>query len=199
MGYSSVRCQPFKTITDHRNLVYYSTRRKLPEGLMRWAELLSPYTFTIHYRPGKEGTQPDVLSRREQDMPKDQEDERSTYRDTVLLEPKRVRGFPEANKIAIKPILRVRPPYPSHPGNILRAPPAPPDGPAIGDLMKTAKSEDSHLKQVAGSITRRDRSFPSNLGITVQMAECTVDEDWDVTWRERKWVPASEQLRTRIL
>lgn len=31
------------------------------------------------------------------------------------------------------------------------------------------------------------------------MAECTVDDDGDVTWRERKWVPANEQLRTRIL
>lgn len=101
---------------------------------MRWAELLRRYSFTIHYRPGKEGTQPDVLSRREQDMPKDQEDERFTYWDTILLKPNRVRGFPEVNKIAINPILRVRPPNPSHPSNILRAPPAHSDGPAISDL-----------------------------------------------------------------
>jgi hypothetical protein len=51
---------------------------------MRWTEELSKYNFHISYRSGKEGTQSDILSRREQDMFKN-EDSRYTHREMLLL------------------------------------------------------------------------------------------------------------------
>lgn len=35
---------------------------------MLWAQEMGEFNFGISYRPGKEGIQPEVLSRREQDM-----------------------------------------------------------------------------------------------------------------------------------
>jgi hypothetical protein len=75
----------FKIITDHKNLEYFMTTRSLSERQVRWSHFLSQFTFTIAYRPGKLGGLPDALTRREQDLPEGQEDERLTYRRQQLL------------------------------------------------------------------------------------------------------------------
>ena len=60
-------------ITDHRALEYFMTSKNLTARQARWAELLSQYSFQIKYRPGKQNTSADALSRREQNTgPQDQ-------------------------------------------------------------------------------------------------------------------------------
>ena len=54
---------------------------------MRYSLTLSRYNFTIIYRPGKQGGLPDALTRREQDLPQDAEDERLTWRKMRLIKP----------------------------------------------------------------------------------------------------------------
>lgn len=78
--------QSFEVISDHRNLRYFTTLRRLTERQMRWADFLSKFNFTITYRAGKSNVRADALSRREQDMPKE-EDPRITHRIRRLLEP----------------------------------------------------------------------------------------------------------------
>lgn len=86
----------FKVITDHRNLLYFSTRRRLNERQMRRMEELSHYNFTTAYRPGKEGGVPDALSRRDQDMPS-AGDERLRHREVKLLPPDVFDNWAEIN------------------------------------------------------------------------------------------------------
>lgn len=81
----------FRIITDHRNLRYFATLRRLTERQMRWADVLSRYDFTLEYRPGKLAVRPDALSRREQDMPKEG-DERLQFREKRLLDPEVFKG-----------------------------------------------------------------------------------------------------------
>ena len=47
-------------------------------------EILSQYNIKIEYRPGKEGGKPDALTRREGDLPKNN-DERIKQRERILL------------------------------------------------------------------------------------------------------------------
>ena len=82
----------FEVVTDHQNLTYFTKTRKLKERQMRWAEELSRFNFTIRYRPAREGTMPDVLSRRDQDMPVGADD-RYAHREAVLLRPEMIKGF----------------------------------------------------------------------------------------------------------
>ncbi|GME30926.1 uncharacterized protein ACHE_31418A, partial [Neofusicoccum parvum] len=42
----------FKIVTDHKNLEYFTTVRRLTERQMRWQLILSRFNFTIAYRPG---------------------------------------------------------------------------------------------------------------------------------------------------
>ena len=86
-----ISVQKFRIITDHRNLRYFATLRRLTERQMRWADILSRYDFTLEYRPGKLAVRPDALSRREQDMPREG-DERLRFREKRLLNPEIFKG-----------------------------------------------------------------------------------------------------------
>src|ERR1700735_5873814 len=55
----------FKILTDHKNLRYFTTLRRLTERQMRWASTMSRFNFTITYRPGAQAPRPDALSREE--------------------------------------------------------------------------------------------------------------------------------------
>jgi hypothetical protein len=81
----------FEVWSDHKNLEYFYKKRQLSERQVRWAEVIARYNFNITYRPGKEAVVPDVLSRRDQDMPADESDERLAGRCFQLLKPQRSR------------------------------------------------------------------------------------------------------------
>jgi len=50
--------------SDHKNLLYWTTTKKLHGRLIRWSETMSAYNFRIHYVKGKENGRADALSRR---------------------------------------------------------------------------------------------------------------------------------------
>jgi hypothetical protein len=52
---------------------------------MRWQIFLSWFNFKLVYRPRSQAFRSNALSRQPQDMPKDRNDDRLTYRDRVLL------------------------------------------------------------------------------------------------------------------
>ena len=43
---------PIMVYSDHKNLSYFTTTKKLNRQQVRWAELLASYNFQIHYRKG---------------------------------------------------------------------------------------------------------------------------------------------------
>jgi hypothetical protein len=77
----------FEIFTDHKNLEYFMTTRKLSERQMRWSLVLSRFNFKITYVTGASNAQADALSRRDQDMPKDAQDERLQERNIQLIKP----------------------------------------------------------------------------------------------------------------
>ncbi|KAI0992264.1 hypothetical protein K3495_g15922, partial [Podosphaera aphanis] len=77
--------EPFLILSDHKNLRYFMSTRKLSERQVRWSQLLSQFNFRLKFRSGKEAGRPDALSRRPQDMPKDEDDPRLKEREFQLL------------------------------------------------------------------------------------------------------------------
>jgi hypothetical protein len=61
------------------------TTRKLSERQVRWFLTFSQFRFQLKFRAGKKAQRPDVLSKREQDMPGEKEDERFKNRINQLL------------------------------------------------------------------------------------------------------------------
>jgi hypothetical protein len=56
--------QPFEIWTDHKNLEYFMTARKLNRRQARWSLELADYDFILRHRPGQLNKKADLLSRR---------------------------------------------------------------------------------------------------------------------------------------
>src|SRR3979490_2862242 len=54
----------FEIWTDHKNLEYFWTSKKLNRRQARWSLYLSRFNFTLHHRPGRSMGKGDALSRR---------------------------------------------------------------------------------------------------------------------------------------
>jgi hypothetical protein len=54
----------FEIWTDHKNLEYFTTTKKLNRRQARWSLELSEYDFALIHKPGKQHAKTDVLSRR---------------------------------------------------------------------------------------------------------------------------------------
>ncbi|KAL3969834.1 glutaminyl-tRNA synthetase [Sarotherodon galilaeus] len=55
--------QPFIVWTDHKNLAYLRTAKRLNARQARWALFFTRFNFSISYRPGSRNVKPDALSR----------------------------------------------------------------------------------------------------------------------------------------
>uniref|UniRef100_A0A8C6PAB7 Gypsy retrotransposon integrase-like protein 1 n=3 Tax=Nothobranchius TaxID=28779 RepID=A0A8C6PAB7_NOTFU len=58
--------QPFLVWTDHKNLEYIRTAKRLNPRQARWALFFDRFNFTLSYRPGSKNIKPDALSRQYQ-------------------------------------------------------------------------------------------------------------------------------------
>ena len=83
---AELRSVKFEIRTDHKNLEYFMTVKKLTERQIRWSLILSKYDFVINYITGKSNERADALSKREQDVP-EAGDDRLEYRMAQLLKP----------------------------------------------------------------------------------------------------------------
>ncbi len=54
---------PFSVLTDHRNLEYLRSAKRLNHRQARWALFFTRFQFTVTYRPGSKNTKADALSR----------------------------------------------------------------------------------------------------------------------------------------
>ena len=54
----------FEVWTDHKNLEYFMSAKKLNRRQARWSLFLARFDFVLHHRPGKSMGKPDALSRR---------------------------------------------------------------------------------------------------------------------------------------
>lgn len=58
---------PFVVLTDHRNLEYLRTAKRLNPRQAHWSLFFSRFNFTVTYRPGLKNTKADALSRQMED------------------------------------------------------------------------------------------------------------------------------------
>ena len=81
---------PVKVLTDHKGLEYFMTTKKLTPRQVRWAEFLSEFNFVISYQSGKKNDKADALTRKPNERPVDDNDERREHRVRVLLPSDRI-------------------------------------------------------------------------------------------------------------
>src|SRR5258708_1737796 len=50
------------TVTDHKNLEYFMSSKKLSHHQARWAKFLGQFNMKVQFRPGRLGSKPDALT-----------------------------------------------------------------------------------------------------------------------------------------
>jgi transposase InsO family protein len=168
----------FQIRSDHKNLEYFMTVRKLTERQMRWSLILSRYNFTIMYLPGKQNERADALSRREQDLPVSLSDERLQHRTTRLITPEML---PQATRKRVF------------------AAPVETQTPSLHELWAQAREQDELYNEITTVLRQGAQKFPSRLELKVSITECSLDVNENVLFRGRRWVPDSELLRTTLI
>lgn len=176
---------PITVITDHSNLTYFMTTKHLTRRQVRWSEFLSEFDFKINYRPGKQGGKPDTLTRRSQDLPKDDSDERIRYQDQTLLKPHLFETFKDIsleNDVRLCPaILEVIEPDEPITNKITR-------------LLDEGYEEDAFWLRIKKEMTKKGGILHSK---EVSLSECDIRNN-RLFFRDRLYVPDTE-LRVLLL
>ena len=76
---------PVKVLTDHKNLKYFMSTKKLTPRQVRWAEFLLEFNFVISYQSGKKNDKADTLTRKPNKQLTNNKDEWRKYSVRVLL------------------------------------------------------------------------------------------------------------------
>ena len=75
---------PIQVITDHKNLEYFMTTKKLNRRQARWAAYLANFNLKIQYRPGSYNSRADALTRQSADIPEPGDPRLEALNQTVI-------------------------------------------------------------------------------------------------------------------
>ena len=218
----------FRIVTDHKNLEYFTTARKLTERQIRWWQELSRFPFCIEYRSGKRNVLADALTRREQDLPIAADDDRLQQRVAQMLRKEKDgirtnKGHPASLDRAEVPTLQVAQTALTQAANHQQARqesmndnPHLNDNPGANDalslrtlcddgeieqLWQDALRHDTDFKLLVQAVKEGRRTFPTGLSspVKVSISDCVIDENGSLLFRGRRWVPNSEPLRTKLI
>ena len=186
--------RPFKILTDHKNLNYFTTKRLLTERQARYNDVLQQFNFNLRWQPGKQCERPDALSRRDQDKMTGLSDERTSGRILQLLPT--ISLNPTSTSIPQNDAIRIDNLVDQASQAVLF------DDDELQELWKRGVEADEDWRRSRDAVRLGERGFPPDLALKykVNIAECTVRADGVLRGREsRIWVPDYEPLRTSII
>ncbi|KAI0997025.1 hypothetical protein K3495_g11160 [Podosphaera aphanis] len=163
----------FLILTDHKNLKYFMSSRRLLERQVRWSQLLSQFNFKLVFRAGKLAGQPDALSRRPQDVPKSMENPRLKEREFTLLKKEWI-GENASELHAVQ--------SPMAANELNMIPKVIPKGSqlfedeSLQQLWDEAIDKDKVMKEIYHSMWKDEPQFASNLQLKVSRSECEIDD-----------------------
>ena len=75
----------FNIITDHKNIKDFIKKQRLNKRQIRWSQELTRYNYRVKYRQGKKAVLPNTLSRRDQNIPRETNNNRLQARFKQLI------------------------------------------------------------------------------------------------------------------
>ena len=189
---------PVKVLSDHRTLEYFMTTKELNRRQARWSEFLSEFNFKINYRPGKQGTKPDSLTRRSADTTMEEDDARRDYQRQVILKthnleqgmlPPVERGVGLIQPSQLKQACLT----------IAATEMTTTEQPSLQEQIMAAYQNDEDTQMVITALQEEQRQLPAKLShLRIALADCAW-KDGKLYYQERVWVPKDPDLRYMIL
>ena len=134
-------------------------------------------------------------------MPSDSSDERISRRFLQVFRPATAIATQDEPDLRIfRSGVKLQEPIDSYPIAVEEEPQEPQEPPnELETLWEKAREQDSVYQMAHKAITQGDRKFPTALELKVSIAECKLDDQGNLLYRDRRWVPNSEPLRTGII
>ena len=182
-------------VSDHRNLEYFMSSKRLSRRQARWAEFLSRFNFRIVYRPGADNDAADALTRRSQDLPGGEDDARVAQQHQTMLKPHQlapivVRRTPEdevtsrsSGHADLRPNTNTTEEDDDDDD----------DSPSLSEQLLEAYREDPFAQELRTALEQDHRRLPG-----FPLAECSLDGP-RVRYRQtRLFVPDYAELRRKL-
>ncbi len=180
----------FQICTNHKNLKYFMTVRKLTEQQMRWSLIQLQYNFFILYLLSKQNERADALLRQKQNVSINLSDNRVQHHMTQIIcsemisKPIQTASMTVAD-ISVSVLVQDQ--------NLFSE---------ITDLKQmwvNAEAKDELYDELCQTICEKQRSFSTVLEVRVFITECSLSDEEKLLFCERHWVSSSEPLCTELI
>ncbi len=180
----------FQIHTDHKNLKYFMTVKKLTEQQMRWSLILSQYNFFILYLLSKQNERANALLRQKQNVSMNLSDNRVQHcmmqmiHSEMISKPIQAASMTVAD-ISVSVLIWDQ--------NLFSE---------ITDLKQmwvNAEAEDESYNKFCQTICKKQRSFSTVLKVRVFIMKCSLSDEEKLLFCERHWVSSSKLLYTELI
>jgi len=180
----------FQIHTDHKNLKYFITVKKLAEWQMRWSLILSQYNFFILYLLSKQNERANALLRQKQNVSMNLSNNRVQHCTTQIIH----------SEIMSKPIQTVSMTVADISVSVLIW-----DQnlfSEITDLKQmwvNTKAKDELYDELCQTIHKKQRLFSTVLKVRIFITKCFLSNEAKLLFHRRHWVLFSESLCTELI
>ncbi len=180
----------FQICTDHKNLKYFITVRKLTERQMRWSLVLSQYNFFILYLLGKQNERADALLRQEQNVSMNLSDNRVQHCTMQIIHSEMISKPIQTASMTVADILI---PVLVWDQNLFS------EATDLKQMWVGAEAENGSYNELCQTICEKWRSFSTVLEVRVFITECFLSDEEKLLFCKRHWVSSSEPLCTELI
>ncbi len=180
----------FQICTDHKNLKYFMTVKKLTEQQMRWSLILLQYNFFILYLLSKQNERADALSRQKQNVSMNLSDDRVQHYTTQIICSEMMSKSIQTASMTVADISVSVLVWDQ---NLFSE---------ITDLKQmwvNAEAENESYNELCQSIYKKQRSFSTVLRVRVFITECSLSSEEKLLFWERCWILNSKLLHTELI
>jgi len=180
----------FQICTDHKNLKYFMTVKKLTERQMRWSWILLQYNFFILYLLNKQNERANALSRHEQDMSTDLSDDKVQHCTMQMIH---FKIMSKPIQAASMTVVNISVSVLVWDQNLFSE---------VTDLKQmwvNAEIKDKLYEKLCQAIQKQWRSFFTVLKVRVFIMKCFLSNEEKLLFHKRHWVSFSESLYTRLI
>jgi len=180
----------FQIHTDHKNLKYFITVKKLTERQMRWSLILSQYNFFILYLLSKQNERTDALLRQKQNVSMNLSDNRVQHHTMQIIHSEMISKPIQAASMTVADIsvsVLVQD------QNLFSK---------VTDLKQmwvNAEAEDESYNELCQTIHEKQRSFSTVLEVRVFITKCFLSDEEKLLFCRRHWVLLLESLHMKLI
>ncbi len=180
----------FQICTDHKNLKYFMTVKKLTERQMRWSLILLQYNFFILYLLDKQNKRADTLSRQKQNVSMNLSDNRVQHctmqiiHFKIMSKPIQTASMTVAD-ISVFALVQDQ--------NLFNE---------ITDLKQmwvNAEAKDELYDELCQTLHEKQRLFSTVLKVRIFIMKCFLSDEEKLLFYRRHWVLFSEPLCTELI